>query len=150
MQNMAKTGDDHKKATGLKDDIKTKEWIFFAMAAVFVLTVILVSIYDTTKSSPMESIQEEQTSYRQYYSGYTEPNGIPADASLPPLDLNAATQGELMTLPGIGEVMAQRILLYREQCGGLDSVEDLLQVEGIGQATLEALRPYVTVKNKRN
>ena len=63
-----------------------------------------------------------------------------------PLDLNRATAAELEALPGIGERRAQAILDYRTVSGGFDRVEDLLLVEGIGPATLEALRPLVVVR----
>ena len=63
-----------------------------------------------------------------------------------PLDLNRATVEELVELPGIGPVLAERIVAFREEHGPFRSVEDLLQVPGIGEATLEALRPYITVQ----
>ena len=62
-----------------------------------------------------------------------------------PLDLNMAT-AELMRLPGIGEVLAERILAYREETGGFSDPEELLKIKGIGEATLEELHPIVIVK----
>lgn len=62
-----------------------------------------------------------------------------------PLDLNRATVEELQELPGIGPVLAERIVAFREEHGPFRSLEDLLQVPGIGEATLEALRPHVAV-----
>ena len=74
-------------------------------------------------------------------------SNAPAPAATPtPLDLNRATAAELQALPGIGERRAQAILDYRAVSGGFDRVEDLLQVEGIGPATLEALRTLVVVR----
>lgn len=59
------------------------------------------------------------------------------------LDLNTATAGELETLPGIGPVMAERIIAYREDNGPFSSVDELDNVAGIGPKTLESLRPLV-------
>lgn len=63
-----------------------------------------------------------------------------------PLDLNRATALELQELPGIGQVLAERIVDFRERRGPFRSVEDLLQVPGIGEKTLELLRDLVTVE----
>ena len=65
------------------------------------------------------------------------------EGSPSPLDLNTATAGELETLPGIGPVMAERIIAYREANGRFSSVDDLDNVAGIGPKTLESLRPLV-------
>jgi competence protein ComEA len=62
-----------------------------------------------------------------------------------PVNLNTATTGELEALPGVGPVLAQRIVAHREQHGGFRSVEDLRQVSGIGEARFAELRDLVTV-----
>ncbi len=62
------------------------------------------------------------------------------------LNLNSATPAELARLPGIGAIMAQRIIDYREQHGKFRRVEDLAQVKGIGPRKLEALKAATTVK----
>lgn len=61
------------------------------------------------------------------------------------INVNTADTIALETIPGIGPVTAAAIITYRESSGPFESVEDLLDVEGIGPATLESLRPYVTV-----
>lgn len=62
-----------------------------------------------------------------------------------PVNLNTATREELMTLSGIGEVKADAILAYRAENGAFQSVEQLLEVSGIGEKTLEKLRAQVCV-----
>jgi competence protein ComEA len=61
------------------------------------------------------------------------------------VNLNTATEAELDTLPGVGPVTAQAILAWRTEHGSFSSVEELLEVSGIGEVTLEELRPLVTV-----
>ena len=62
-----------------------------------------------------------------------------------PLDLNRAGKEELMALPGIGEVLAQRILDYREENGSFEAAEQLLNVEGIGKNRLEEILDLITI-----
>lgn len=68
-------------------------------------------------------------------------------ASLAPsesgIDLNAATEAELDGLPGIGPSKAKAILAYREEHGHFRSVDELLEVKGIGPKLLERIRPLV-------
>ena len=73
---------------------------------------------------------------------------VPAQTEPGPLDLNRATTQELTTLPGIGEVLAQRIVDYREAHGPFRSVDELIAVEGIGEGKLEKLRELVTVEEE--
>lgn len=86
----------------------------------------------------------------QVHVGVPQPpgsaGGEPAAGSEPvPLDLNAATSEELQALPGVGEVTAQRILDWRAQHGGFTAVEQLREIEGIGERRLAGLREYVVV-----
>lgn len=61
------------------------------------------------------------------------------------VNLNTADQALLETLPGVGPVTAQAILGWREANGRFSSVEELLEVDGIGDATLAQLAPFVTI-----
>jgi competence protein ComEA len=71
----------------------------------------------------------------------------PSDASFP-IDLNTATQVQLESLPGIGPVTAQAILAFRDQNGPFNAVEELLNVPGIGEKTLESIREWITTGNR--
>ncbi len=61
------------------------------------------------------------------------------------LDLNRASLDDIEALPGIGPVLAQRVIDYRASAGKFKSVEELRQVKGIGAKKLERLRPFVAV-----
>ena len=67
----------------------------------------------------------------------------PEGASL--VNLNTADQTVLETLPGVGPVTAEAILAWRTDNGGFTSVDELLEVDGIGEATLDDLAPLVTL-----
>jgi competence protein ComEA len=67
----------------------------------------------------------------------------PDDATL--VNLNTADQAALDTLPGVGPVTADAILAWREANGAFTSVDELLEVDGIGEATLADLAPLVTL-----
>jgi competence protein ComEA len=69
----------------------------------------------------------------------------PGSASAGPLDLNSATQEGLDALPGVGPVLAARILAWRTAHGRFTSVDELGEVPGIGPKALERLRPLVRV-----
>ena len=79
--------------------------------------------------------------------GAAQPAGATASAigADAPVDLNSADALTLAALPGIGPVMAQRIVEYRGARGPFRSVDQLLDVSGIGEATLAALRDRVVV-----
>lgn len=71
--------------------------------------------------------------------------GVTAGGPDAVVDLNTADQATLETLPGIGPALAGRIIAWREEHGGFSSVDDLLDVSGIGQARLDDLRDRVRV-----
>ena len=63
-----------------------------------------------------------------------------------PLNINEASQEAFESLPGIGPSKAADIIAFREQLGSFNSIEDLLDIPGIGPATLEAIREYLVIE----
>ena len=63
------------------------------------------------------------------------------------INLNTATAEELMTLPGIGEVFAERIVAYREIHGRFTSLDELAEIEGLGEKRIDAIRDYLTLED---
>lgn len=87
------------------------------------------------QTSPVNSEQTEQTKQTE-----------PTEQAQPDLiNVNTATAEELMMLNGIGEVKAQAIIDYREEHGRFSNVDELINVKGIGEKTLEKIRSSVTV-----
>ena len=73
------------------------------------------------------------------------PQAPAPDSKTALLNLNAATKADLEKLPGIGPSMAQRILDYREKNGNFKKIEELMNVQGIGEKAFLKLRTLVTV-----
>ena len=73
---------------------------------------------------------------------------IPGNQDLPtePICINTCTKEQLLSLPGIGETLAQRILDDRMKNGAFRSVEDLCRVSGIGESKLAAIREYIVIE----
>ena len=63
-----------------------------------------------------------------------------------PINLNTATLDQLKTLPGIGDTKANQIIAYRSTLGRFSTLEQLLEISGIGEKTLEAVRPLVEIR----
>lgn len=62
------------------------------------------------------------------------------------ININAATVEELMTLPNLGEVLAGRIVAYREEHGRYSDVDELLNIEGIGESRMAQWRSYLVIQ----
>ena len=62
------------------------------------------------------------------------------------ININTASEQELMTLSGIGQAKAQQIIQYREENGLFDTPEDLMNVSGIGEKSFETLKDSIKVK----
>ncbi len=87
----------------------------------------------------------------QIVVGVDPPPGVAASSSGPApagaglVNLNTADQATLESLPGVGPVTAQAIMTWREENGGFRAVDELVEVSGIGEATLAKLVPFVTL-----
>lgn len=93
--------------------------------------VVVVAALPTSGGSPVPSVTMAGTSGE-------------AASHREKLNINTATAAELENLPGIGEVIAARIVAFREANGPYRSVDDLVNVEGISTRTIEQFRDMVT------
>ena len=75
----------------------------------------------------------------------TQSNTDSATSVLGKLDINLAGVDDLTLLPGIGKVLAQRIIDYRQENGPFSSIDDLINVSGIGANRLTSISDYITV-----
>ena len=116
--------------------ITKTEWLLLGLTAVFLCG--LLALYACDRAALASSSVETDVE-------------MPQEAFMPelaPLDLNDASAEELTELPGIGRELARRIVAYREEHGPFESVQELMEVSGIGQGKLDGLEGRVTVENE--
>ena len=94
---------------------------------------------ETSKSSDMTSMPCDET-LESGDATSTELNAVTK------VDLNTATEEELQIAPGIGPAKAKAIIKYRETYGKFSSVDELIEISGIGEKTLAKIRDYYMVK----
>lgn len=75
----------------------------------------------------------------------TDASGETQEPGMLVVDINTADETLLTSLPGVGPVLARRILQYRQDNGPFASVEELMNVEGIGEKKFEDIRPWVKI-----
>ena len=112
------------------------EWLLAALALLYADASRTAAGTDYTISTQRETEQP------------VTPDPLQADRepeAAGPVDINTADVRQLQTLSGVGPVLAERIVQYREEHGPFQSVEELLQVKGIGEATLEKFRAQAAV-----
>ncbi|MCI8423242.1 MAG: ComEA family DNA-binding protein [Lawsonibacter sp.] len=119
--------------------------------AAFVLVTGSWFVFQRTASAPYEVITARQLP-AQSQPVQEAPEELPEAPERPDsllegevINVNTADIYDLQRLPKIGEKRAQAILAYREEHGPFQSVEELLQVSGIGEGILAGLTDYVTV-----
>ena len=114
--------------------ITKTEWLLLGMTGLFLCVLLGLFLRDRRAEAPVET--EIQVSQEEI---------LP---DLSPLDLNSATAEELATLPGIGAELAGRIVAYREEQGGFESAEEIMEVPGIGEGKFAALEGRITVEDR--
>ena len=114
---------------------RTEHWILLALVAV-VTVGVGANYYQSERSRTALHIESLE--------GFDEPLGADPEQ----VDINNASISELETIPGIGPAMAGRIIEYRNQNGSFKSIEDLINVKGIGDATFNKMKDKIRVDEK--
>ena len=115
--------------------ITKTEGLLLGMTGLFLCVLLGLFLQDRRAQVPVET--EVQVAQEEI---------VP---DLSPLNLNRATAEELAGLPGIGAELAGRIVACREERGGFESVEEIMEVPGIGEGKFAALEGRITVEDTK-
>lgn len=89
--------------------------------------------------------KQMQTDLENQGSNSTTSNDQSFSSSTQKVNINTATKEELMTLDGVGEATAEKIIAYRQEHGSFSSIEEIKEVSGIGDKKYEAIKESITV-----
>lgn len=116
--------------------MKKNPWILLGITGMFLCILLGIFIGRNLKTSYISLGSDNN----QVTSTNTTQNH--ADGRI---DINTASAEQLQLIPGIGEVLAQRIIDYRTEHTAFTTVEELMEVSGIGQVKFSKMKPYVKV-----
>lgn len=112
------------------------QWLLLGLTGLFLCGLLTLYVRDRSRMADNPVETDRTVSQEEFMP----------DVS--PLDLNTATEEELTTLPGIGEELARRIVEYREASGPFESVEEIMEVSGIGEGKFADLEGRITVNGE--
>ncbi len=127
--------------------LENEKYSKFLFAPIIVIVVsVLVIAYNFTagRNADFLKLMENKVT-NQVETRATEPE-VRITESNDKIDINSATADELDELPGIGEAKAEAIVQLREKMNGFREIEDILNVEGIGEKIFEQIKDKIHIK----
>lgn len=133
---------------------KTQRWAVLSFSCAVLLCLVIFICKDTPGLYPAattcsvwtgskhESLVSASSEYKEISETAESGNQFHNSEKV---NINTASWEELTALEGIGDVLAKRIVAYREQNGPFSSAEDLMEISGIGEKKFQAIREQITV-----
>lgn len=126
--------------------------LFWFLSVIFILSCVCLLLLSVLTSQPdlvyVNDISAATTA-AENIPLVSEDNIVsPVGSSEPTaalININTASKEELKSLSGIGDAYAERIIEYREQNGGFDSIEEIMEISGIGESKFEAIKDLITI-----
>lgn len=118
-----------------------------ALLSWMIVMLLLLAVVGTAAFTVPAFLEAERVIYVEKPGTAAKTAGEATTPSVPKekIPLNTATAEQLMTIPGIGEGYAARILEYREQNGRFHSVDELMNIKGVGEKRFAKWSPYLSV-----
>jgi len=127
---------------------KVKEEREQVIIATIILLLIAIGAYQFYEKYKVDGIKVSEVKHKNKFVNKAEENKKGKFEIMPIklININEESQDELKKLPGIGEVLAERIIAYRNDKGRFERKEDITKVKGIGQKKFEKLKNFITVR----
>ncbi len=123
----------------------TERKVILFLSGAFVVGAGIRLFQETFPSVPEFDYSASDSTFA-VLSGKSSEETVAEDDTAVAVNINTASKEELMSLPGVGAVMAERILSYRSKVGAFKSCEELRKVKGIGKRKFEQLQPLITIR----
>lgn len=120
--------------------------IFILISIIFILlcmSTVLGTLLNRSLSS--EYIKQEGSDATEPFGSGDSIISSKTEFITDKININTASKDELKRLKGIGEAIAQNIIDYRNEYGNFDSIEEIINVKGIGKAKFEDIKDHITV-----
>lgn len=120
--------------------------IFILISIIFILLCMCIVLGTLlNRSLSFEYIKQEGIAVTEPFNSADSLFSSQEEIVSNKININTASKDELKKLKGIGEVIAQNIIDYRDEYGQFGSIEEIINVKGIGKAKFEDIKDYITV-----